>query len=296
MKLTLAFPELDAQRRQMGARLSDWTIGRPMLTPREALLTDLAGGIVIAPSEIEIGPGGLLTYKGEQVILYIKDTQASLWTLQNKPEESRRYHVAECRTLQDMRAKGRFERYVVTNRSTGRFLVDWLDPDTRGRGEIEAELKVCKNCLGVLNYKGYKSESHQSTQGASYTSKDALWTGFDIAEFLRTYATFFQSRPTRAAETARINMYVKDWNRISRDRRKAARWRCKQCEVNLSEHRDILHCHHLNGVVTDNSETNLRVLCALCHAAQPCHGHMRVAAKDKARIKACRVTQGLPMG
>ena len=296
MKLTIAFPELDAQRRQMGARLSDWKIGRPVLTPRAALLADLAGGIEITPSEIEIGPGGLLTYKGEQVILYIKDTQDSLWTLQNKPEESRRYHVADCRTLQDMRAKGRFERYVVTNRSTGRFLVDWLDPDTRTRGETEAELKVCKNCLGALNYKGYRSESHRSTQGASYTSKDALWADFNIAEFLRTYATFFQSRPTRAAEMARINAYVKDWDRISRDRRRAAKWRCSGCSVDLTANQGLLHCHHISGVVTDNSNINLRVLCALCHAAQPSHGHMRVSATDKARITAYRIRQGLPAG
>jgi hypothetical protein len=33
--------------------------------------------------------------------------------------------------------------------------------------------------------------------------------------------------------------------------------------------------HHINGLKSDDSPENLRVLCIGCHAEQPSHGHMR---------------------
>jgi hypothetical protein len=39
--------------------------------------------------------------------------------------------------------------------------------------------------------------------------------------------------------------------------------------------KDLLHVHHINGVKSDNSEMNLRVLCQYCHGEQPNHEHMK---------------------
>lgn len=237
----------------------------------------------------------MLTYKGEQVILYIKDTRAEKYMLKHEPEKSRRFHVAECETLASMRDKGRFERYVVTNRTDGLFLVDWLEKDTGQRGEIEAALKVCKNCLKTLNWRGYEraEDRIEVTLGVRQT-KGQIWESFAIDELLREYSTFFHNRPSRRDTTAEQNVYVANWPSITKRVRQKANWTCEQCGVNLQTAKNLLHCHHKSGVVTDNSPSNLAVLCALDHAAQPDHQHMKVNAEDKAKIKFLRLEQGLP--
>lgn len=294
MKLTVTFPELDSQRRQIGAALSNWEIGSRTLDPRQAILDDLRRGIEIDIGEIEVGPGGLLTYKGEQVLLYIRDTRDPLWLLANEPEKSRRFHLVDCSTLDRMRREERFERYVVTNETTGVFTVDWWEKETDERGVTEAELKVCKNCLSALNWRGYKNPSDRMTPANDYPpSREDIWENFSISEFLLEYATFFRSKPSRRAQDAIPNVYVKDWPRISKQRRQAADWKCDECGVELSSNPGLLHCHHRNGVATDNSASNLRVLCALDHAAQPSHQHMKVSAEARRIIEAARVTQGI---
>ena len=282
MKLTVQFPELDALRRGIGARLSDWVIGSIKLDPRQTLLSILIKGIEI--QLIDIGPVKFLTFQGEKVILYIKDTQTTQPTLQTEPEKSRRFHVADCRTLESIREEGRFERYVVTNRADGRFLVDWFDPESGDRGETEAALMVCMNCLEALNYRGYNG----NLQG-----KSEIWKSFSISEFLMEYSTFFRSQPGRKDASAELNNYVHDWHRISEQRRRSAQWKCEKCQVDLSEISGSLHCHHKNGVVTDNNSSNLAVLCALCHAEQHAHQHMKVSPTERNKIKRLRSVQGI---
>ncbi len=283
MKLSVTFPELERQREQIGAPLSNWRADSGDLDPRKALLADLTKGIEIKIGDIDVGPGHLLSYKHEQVILYIKDTRSSHWTLQNEPEKSRRFHVAECSTLEDMRRQGRFERYVITHRMDGLFSVDWFDPGTGERGETEAALKVCKNCLRTLNWRGYKqSEDRLQLHNGEKQRKNAIWESFAIPEFLMEYSTFFRAKPSRRDSAALLNMYAEDWPHISEQKRRAAKWCCERCKVNLSAHPGLLHCHHRSGVVTNNSSHNLEVLCAVCHAEQPYHQHMRI--KEQRRL------------
>lgn len=290
MKLTVSYNELRSQLEFIGAVFSDWKINSLNLQPRQELLAELSTGIEINLSDINFGPGKLLTYRGEQVILYIKDTGNSIWTLENEPEKSKRFHVAECRTLDEMRSKNRFERYVVTNRMDGLFLVDWLDRITGEKGEMVAALKVCKNCLTSLNWRGYENSQDRMQINGDYPQrKNSIWDNFSIAEFLKEYSTFFKTHPSRRDNMAIVNAYVEDWPRISEKRRRAVNWRCEQCSVNLKNLPGSLHCHHINGVVTDNSTTNLRVLCALCHTNQPGHQHMKVSAAERKKIERLRI-------
>lgn len=294
MKINLDFLELKAQREAIGAPLSDWRIGTARLDPRGELLTELGAGIEIDLADVSVGPGKLLAYKGEQVLLYIKDTRSSLWTLQSEPENSRRFHIADCRTLDRMRNEGKFERYVVTNRTDGLFLVDWLNPESGARGQTEAGLKVCKDCLSILNWRGYDSPADRlKGSDGSLQGKTSIWSGFSILEFLMDYSTFFRNKPSRRDTAALLNAYVNDWPAISQRRRRAANWKCEECKVDLAEHPGILHCHHRNGVVTDNSAANLSVLCALCHAVQPGHQHMKVSERVHRTIRQLRAGQGI---
>ncbi|MCF6302503.1 MAG: hypothetical protein L3J13_04790, partial [Devosiaceae bacterium] len=191
---------------------------------------------------------------------------------------------------------GRGERYVTTNSMDGQFKVDWLDPDTRERGETKAALKVCKNCLESLNWRGYKNaKDRMQLADGSVEGKNTIWASFDIAEFLMDYSTFFHSRPSRNDDAALLNEYVEGWPKISERKRRTAGWKCEQCKVNLSEIPGSLHCHHLSGVVTDNSDSNLSVLCAICHAKQPHHQHMNVTGLQKRKILKQRAEQEISL-
>jgi len=143
MKLNADFPELKALIKRMRAKPSDWRPGVGSLDPLEKLRLELEEGKEIPLSAVEVIHGGLLAYQSEQVVLYIYDTRLSRFILENEPENSRRFHVADCRALDRMRQEGRFERYVVTNRKTGIFSVTSTDPDTREVEKLEASLFVC---------------------------------------------------------------------------------------------------------------------------------------------------------
>lgn len=294
MKLAITFGELAAVRELMGAPLSDWKPCESDISPRGGVLEALGRGFEANLTDVLVGPGNLLTYKGEQIVIYIRDTQQSKWVVENEPEKTRRFHISDCSTLREMRAKGRYDRYVLTNNMGGQFLVDWLDRDTGTRGETQAALKVCKNCLTELSYRGYANEQGQLKSQQGLQDREAVWREFSLGEFLMEYSTFFSSRPGRRAENAIQNAYVKDWPRISERTRRMAKWICETCSVDMSSLPRLLHCHHKNGVVTDNAGRNLAVLCAACHAAQPDHGHMRVSSSTIHQINWLRIAQGLP--
>ena len=294
MKLSITFPELDAQRHKMGARLSEWDSQALPLDARAKLLSDLTDGIEIEIGDIVRGPGGLLTYHGEQIVLHIKDTRDTRWTLENQPEKSRRFHIAECETLQKMRQAGRYERYVASNGTTGMFKVDWFDDETGEVGETESALKVCKNCLKEVNYRGYHSPNGRlMLPEKQRQSKDQIWKSFSMSEFLLDFATFFSTKPSRTADNAKIDRYVPEWAEISEKRRKEEDWTCENCNVCLVSSPNFLHVHHRSGVKTDNNKSNLQVLCGLCHSEQPMHEHMKVPHNVRAKIVSLRALQNV---
>ena len=97
MKINLDLKELLALKSRIGATdFSGSLVAK--LNPREQILIDLQEGIEIELSEIDVAPGGLLTYKGEQIILYIKDTNKSEEINLHYPEESTRFifQIARC--------------------------------------------------------------------------------------------------------------------------------------------------------------------------------------------------------
>ena len=286
MKLSLSFPELERQCHKIGARPSVWSIHAPAVNSRADLLIKLQEGIEadhLNIGEIEAKHGTLLSYSGEQILLYIRDTDQDYYTLKNTPENAPRFHIAECRTLKNMRSTGRFPRYVLTNDTSGSFRVDWRNHRTGKSGETRAALKVCKNCLSTLNWQQYNKVTTE-------TEQNSIRDSFSITDFFMDYATFFYSRPQYKDTDPSLSEYVKDWSKISHKYREEANWTCESCQANLKTAKSLLHCHHRNGVRGDNAPGNITVLCILCHSEQPFHRRMkkRITEKMENKIKAAR--------
>ena len=286
MKLEVHFPGLEKAEKKMRAPHKQWASPLEALEAPDFIIKLGEEGIEIDLEEVEGTRNGLLSFKGQHVLLYIKDTRQDRDTLLHNPESSRRFHIADkCSTLEKMREDNRYDRYVVTNRTDGLFLVYAEDYFNGGAEEIEAPLKVCRNCLKELDYQKYD-------QQGPYQKKE-IWRSFSIKKFFDAYSTDFGVKPKYTDKSFPPGDYTKNWGEVSRKHREAAHWVCKRCHVDLSENKSLLHVHHKNGIRPDNLPHNLEVLCALCHRDEPAHHQMNVKQSAIEAIKRARQEQGI---
>lgn len=73
--------------------------------------------------------------------------------------------------------------------------------------------------------------------------------------------------------TAPASGYTENWNKISLELKERYNWTCQQCGRVFKD--NGLHVHYIDGVKSNNKESNLKVLCKYCHAEQPNHQHMK---------------------
>jgi hypothetical protein len=279
MKLDISFPSLDAALRAVGGVEQHWNVGGALAALDNALLK----GIEVALKDVVPAASGVLTYRdtGRPVVLYIKSPRIGEGSLLENPTKRPRFHVAECATLQDMRQKQRFERYVVTDNRSGLFKVFPCDPITRrDLYEIEIPLLVCRHCLKLLNHESYNS--------AGPAKQTKIVENFDVGDHLTRHHPLFHTLPTHTAASAPRQGYGPDWQATSNTYRNHVNWCCEDCGVVLTEHKRLLHCHHRNGNTSDNAWSNLKALCLLCHSAQPQHGWMGVKDEDAKLIRTLR--------
>src|SRR5690606_39918398 len=188
MKLQVDFSGLWLNVRQMGpaVELEEFVLTRNAAKELQ-LDKDLSdtGGTVVPLDEIE-ADNAVLSYQGRQILLFIDDHGMNVDAALENPIKGRRYHVAECKTLVEMRSKNRFGRYRATNNLQGKFLIHGVSQQTGQYREGEAALKVCKNCLEFLNYQRFRTDSSRSKQ---------IHAEFDIAQFLSHYSTLFPAMP-----------------------------------------------------------------------------------------------------
>ena len=283
MRLNVDFRALEEAARRMGVVVPvELNIDvRRGIDPVDPIDIKLSQGIEIGDlSNIESDPeSGLLSYKGRQVVLYIQDQHWNIHAVLADGSEGRKVHVADCDTLQEMRLRGRYERYVATNDVSGDFYVTGQD-EYGGSVEGKARLRVCKNCLRKLDYRGYTRNRKQ------------VFQAFEWNEFFDTYRPHFTQMPTRRAGVF-DGSYAPNWDLVSRRYKEAHDFACENCRVDLAEYPRLLHVHHINGVKTDNASSNLKALCADCHVKEPGHEHMQVSIEDANLIADMRRSQSL---
>lgn len=279
MEIRFDFSELWGQARRIGgARVEiDWAAA----TQLDRIDIELLRGREVRLEDLDV-VNGLLSVDGRQVLLYIPDQFKPVDVVKESPEQGKRFHVADCKTLADMRAKGRFDRYVVTNDLDGNFAISGTNSSGQP-AQLVSRLLVCKNCLEKLNFQNYCYEAR----------RNAIWRSFDIAIFFETYSTSFIHLPRRLSSHSLVDEYTQDWADISANVRQRCGFVCNECGVNLSEYRQLLHVHHVNGVKADNAASNLRALCVDCHRKQPLHSRMFISLTNMQTLTRLRRAQGI---
>ena len=104
----------------------------------------LAKGIELDFNDVAYD-NGLLSYEGRQVLLYIQDHGGSVVTALEDGSKGRKFHVADCRTLKEMRDKGRYQRYVATNDLGEEFFI--AGKDWKSGKQIEGNTKLFKSFM-----------------------------------------------------------------------------------------------------------------------------------------------------
>ncbi|UYM15302.1 HNH endonuclease [Endozoicomonas euniceicola] len=285
MKLTVDFSALFRAVAPLNYAVDDFEIAS-QTTELDSVAKDLAIGQVLG-GDIQLedidGSQGILNYDGHQVMLYIPDQYQKIVEVLHNGQQGRKVHVAECSTLESMRNSGRFSRYDVISRMDGLFPVFGIDPTTNRETSGEARLNVCKNCLKILNYRGFEV--------IPWVEKNAIVSQFDFEAFFETYSSFFKSLPEASETQTKAADYTPDWSAISSRYRRELDYHCEHCGVYLKDYTRLLHVHHINGNKTDNRRENLRGLCADCHKKQPHHGHLHVSRDDALTINTLRREQ-----
>lgn len=283
MKLSLNLTRWESALTATGATRSEWqfALGRRLAAPEWVVLLG-STGIDIAIDDVVVDARGLLSYQGQRVLIYIKDTRQTEFTLLNERENSKRFHFRECRKILEMKQINRFARYVAIARDDGLFPVFSTEIDGTSR-ELEAPLGPCKYCLREHNYEDYASQ----TVG----NKKRIWSAFAVAKFFEQFSSQIDTMPPDQSSRAKPDTYGPGWTVLSREIRRRRGWICEQCGVNLEQHQALLHVHHANGRRDDNRNANLKVLCEVCHCEQPLHRGMHVAQAARATIMRLRQEQ-----
>lgn len=173
------------------------------------------------------------------------------------PENLYKYHIYKCKTIDEMFKSGRKFRYSINNRIDGTFYYKFADYRGNILKEVENQkLNICKYCLSkYLNRR----------------VNDIDVENFNLAEFHKNNSVFFNNLDIEKLEKGEFvtpNIYVDNWNYISRKVREKRKYTCENCGFsprNEYEKR-FIHTHHINGDKINNYEDNLKVLCIKCHS------------------------------
>jgi len=286
MKLRVQFAEIEVHMRQIDAIEAVWTPNWVSRTHQREweIETALTGaGLDVVIDDLVVGSDGIFTYQGHSVFIYISEQWKSKELLESDPFEGSKFHFLDCQTIKTMKTKNRFERYVAIKPKDKNFPISSREYDG-SRIKFRGELICCRRCLRAINWKNISGSSDEA--GSRQVARE-----FDIMEFFERYDSKFSVTPRRNAEEARDG-YVDEWESISISYRSSVSWRCERCRVDLREAKNLLHCHHKNGVKSDNGRKNLMALCVLCHASEPGH-RMHIKPKAELKLRDLRRRQGI---
>lgn len=260
--------QFNGLRFQMNAPLSKDSQATRKIQLLDADLIRALGkeGIDVSLEDINVETDKTLSHKGKRVLVYIRDIpdygNGDAYKLP-------RYHLAYCRTLEDMRSKNRWTRYTIANRDTGLFSINFIGQGNRVPSD--ERLNVCQNCLELLRWEGF------SISRIPKIMRQRICSEFKLSDFFEKFPKDLLSIiPSHTSDQAPINTYSDDWGLISEKIKHDRGYKCTECKLELTGiNRKFLHVHHENGEKSDNRAKNLTTLCIYCHANKPNHSHMK---------------------
>lgn len=281
MKLDVDFSALWNIASQIGARRSDFSLDEEVKPIKEIDVRLGGEGIEVNPEELQLR-GGLFSYEGRQVVLYIPNhTNRDIEKALIDKSVRKKFHVGFCSHLEKMKKQKQFEKYKATNNLSGEFRIFGKSKIDRITKEGDVSLDVCMYCLEKLNYQG------ASDRAIRRTVRDS----FDIPQFFSTYSSFFPYLPSGIGGDPSKADYTPDWPTVSANYKASRSYTCENCHVNLNSHKSLLHTHHIDTIPGNNRPENLQALCVDCHRKE--HGHMHVKHRDMQIITQLRLEQGL---
>lgn len=273
---------LEILRKRINGKTHTETIDQPLSDFQKIEHELRTKGIEVDPNDIKrVGP--YLVYEDKHnrshlAILYIQHSRATRQQLENNRSSSGdtpKFHLTWCTAVDKVHRNKRFDKFVMSQSESHIFSVEPKDSPNIGSKDhfIEVRLYPCQFCLGELSYRGFHYKQQKPVKLRQVEE-------FKIKEFLsENYATLVSWKflPLYQANTRRRGGYSVDFPERSRRVREHHNWRCTGCGVNMTKMKEGLHCHHINGVKSDNSWKNLKVLCALCHKGiDEFHTHMTI--------------------
>lgn len=270
MQIRNSFQELIELRKKIGASEINETFGKKLDDFKEIEIQLSNEGIEVNRDQIvPIGP--ILTYQGQtQAILYIYDTKRpsdkllDMDVMAQKPK----FHFSWCITLEKMQQRNRFARYIMSRKTINQFKVQALEREPHlikkyGKNHIleDITLYACKNCLKETNYNNYEVITSNPERNDA-VKRFSIKSYFD--EHAGTLSTI-RFRTKYTDKNVPFMEYTKMFTRIARELKIKNNWMCTKCNVDMTNKKEGLHAHHINGDISDNSLQNLKILCALCH-------------------------------
>ena len=242
MNLPKDFPKLEALREKMGAPFR--------LFVEQIDLKLRKGGVTVQSDEYAI-VDEIPTVQNRKVVLYLQDA----WSYHIKYGAYPKYHVVDCKTLQDMRRYEQYHKYHATRRSDGNFLVKFSDSD-----ELSPhKLNVCKNCLTKL----------KEQYGSNVFPTEP--TEFPLADWFERF-DYEEELDHSESRDVPFDYSSEAWRKRSLACREKVNWTCQECDTNLEADHHLLHAHHQWGTKFNDPE-DLIALCINCHAKQDGDGH-----------------------
>lgn len=228
--------------------------------------------ISLAHENFTVAPDDTLEVNGLKCCIYIKNQSQGVNPYSRT--STYRFHLCNCKTIQDMVLKGRKDRYVATSREDGIFPVNAQNYYK----EILVSLNLCKNCKDILIGNGMYEEP------------------FSIKNFYKEYQPDIPKTFKREEQVSITKKYAPDHTELAKKYKESVYYKCQGCGVDCSHHHSYLHMHHINGEGTDNKRSNLKILCVVCHMEQPFHDHMKGNPRFKKEaqiVKKLQKEQGL---
>lgn len=215
----------------------------------------LIDGITIKQGEVKPDSDGTLLYRREHVVLYIRD-----WYGEN---DWNRYHIVNCKWIQEMQREGRYSRYVCAKPKNGQFSVN---RPNHPESEL-LNLSICKFCLEKLELRNIFKPNE-----------------FPLSDWFDAIDDGYEPRSIEPIDRIKSeeNYYIAAWRFLSWLCRKNANWECQQCTIALGTERydrRFLHAHHIRGTRYNRLE-DLIALCIGCHAEQDGEKHENLKSSD----------------